>query len=144
MLNLVFDASLATILRHFHKVKYFPSRAISIPPLELPEGDYSVSLGWRLHYPQGPFTLRLDSSMNLFDVCVEVAKLFEIQYGIFDSRYCYPNSAVLIKPEISDEEILIKDYDDHGNEIQGVASTPFLEGISIDTTSKVIHVSLAT
>ena len=143
-LHINFPASLASLLRHAYGVKYFPTRVVQTKPLGLPEGDYSVSLGWRLRYPQGPFILRLTSTMNEFDVCAEIAKLFENQYGIKDPKHCYPNSAVLIRPERLDEEILMKDYDDKGNEKDGIVSTPFLEGIVINIVNKVVQVALGT
>lgn len=143
-LHLDFTTSLANILRHVHNVKYFPTQVVQTKPLGLPEGDYSVSLGWRSRYPQGPFTLHLTSTMNELGVCSEIAKLFENQYGIKDPNHCYPNSAVLIRPMRLDEEILMKDYDDNGNEYNSIISTPFLEGVDIDTVNKVVQVHLGT
>lgn len=135
-----FSTSLANILRHVYGIKYFPSKVIETPALGLPEGDYAVHLGWRLHYPQGPFALRLKPEMNNFDVCCEIAKLFETQYGIKDG---HNGSAVVEKPMFLDEEIHLMDYEG-GFGGKSIVSTPFLEGIVIDDANKVIQVQLGT
>lgn len=143
-LRIYFPASLASLLRHAYGVKYFPSRAILSDSLNLPEGDYKINLGWRPQYPQGLFTIRIKPAMNQFDICVVVAKVFDEQYGIKNLLMTYPNCSVLVQPEFLDEEMLLNKFDDSGNVNGQIVSTPFLEGIVIDTDNKVVHVSLGT
>lgn len=143
-LRIDFTASLANILRHAYGVKYFPSRAILSDPLNLPEGEYKINLGWRPQYPEGPFISRITSDMNPFDICVVVAKVFDEQYGIKNLLMTYSNCSVLVRPEFLDEEMLLKKFDDNGNVNGEIVSTPFLEGVVVDVANKVIQVSLAT
>ena len=144
-LNIDFPVSLANLLRHTHGVKYFPSHSTLGDALKLPEGDYKINLGWRLQYPQGPFSFHLTPDMNQFDICVVVARVFDQQYGIKDPSVTYPYCSVLVRPERLDEEMLLKSYDTNSNETSnGIISTPFLESIDIDTVNKIVQVSLAT
>lgn len=75
---------------------------------------------------------------------IGVEKLVGLPITSEDPKHCYPNSAVLIRPERLDEEILMKDYNDKGNEKDGIVSTPFLEGIGINIVNKVVQVALGT
>lgn len=109
--------------------------------LGLPEGKYVFYYTYRPDFPIVKKVHKLTPAMSQFDILKLAGIDFEAIFGVIDP---ITNTAAIVPPEMCPGELHMTNYGSLFDGSHSVVSTPYFEGIVIDTNNKSISFVMGT